>query len=981
MYRQSWNINKSKGYLALLLLLLIQLSGSEILLANHGYFYKEHQKSSEERSFRVKAMHVTQNGLLWLATDKGLCYYDGVEYHFTHYADSTAGKALQNICESPDGKIYVSDLRNRIFLLGNNGLERAVYWPDTLHPKITDMAFDRYGYLWVGTAGDGVYVWHDNELMHFDTPQISDNYINDIHSAGKYVYLGTDNGLTRMCRVDGKMQTSIIRYDDGLPDYIVSSIASSSDTQKIWLGFQAGGICEIDSRKMKITTLDTAVTLIFGEINDILEYKPGVLWIADDVNGLIERSQYHDRPVYRVIRPIMKNRGQRILDLEIDGECNLWLVSSENGLLSTNRQISMPDLSEKNEKAPEITAVHADADGIMWYANHEGLYRYDPGINGEESIRFIGISHPEKKELIISIYSLEPGKLWLGTFGSGLYYFNEHSGQLMRIGEKDGLINNNILSITGRGNELWLATLGGAERLTINSEVKSLEDISLKGYTTRHGLGTNYIYQVHMAKDSSIWFATDGKGISCLKDGEIVTYDKQNGLNSNVIISITEDSRGKIWFASPESGIYSIRGDTIKKYDRSCGIRDLHISSITADKYDRIVIVHESGIDILDPKINHVTFPVENSFITSLKSDINNRSVDRDGNIWIGGKDGLLYYAPALPGCREVPATILLEVNAMLRPMLFKEMRVLPYSKNHLSFEFKGLWYKNPEKVHYQYKLVGFDLDWHLTADNTAIYPSLHPGRYTFKVRSSIDGNFKNLPVESFSFRINPPFWQTPWFIIGILLFIIGSIYSYVRFREQRLKALEHLEKEKIEFQLQTLRSQVNPHFLFNSFNTLLNMIDIDQKAASDYVQRLSDFFRNILTYKEKELITLPEELNILEDYYYLQKKRFGKNFNINVKIENPDQYCIPPMTLQLLVENALKHNIVSASKPLKVEIYIEDGRLIVRNNLQLKRKVEQSTRMGLSNIVNRYRMLFDTEVEVYSGKGYFTVKLPLIKC
>ncbi len=981
MYPQSWNISKAKGLLLLLLLLMLQLGHSEELFANHGYFYKEHQKSGEQKRFRISAIHVTQNGLLWLATDKGLCYYDGVNYHFAMYADSSTGKPLQNICESPDGKIYVSDLRNRIFLLGSKGLEQAVIWPDTLHPKITDMAFDRHGHLWVGTAGDGVYVWHDAALMHFSTPLISDDYINDIQAVDEYIFLGTDNGLTRLQWSDDEMQASIIRYEDGLPDYIVSSIAPSSENQKMWLGFQAGGICAVDREEMKITAIDKDSTMLFGEINDMIEYEPGILWIADDINGLIERTEYLGKPLYRIIRPIMKNTGQRILDLEKDGECNLWLLSSEKGLLSTNRQITVPELPGVDEKSLEITAVHADADGIIWYANHEGLYRYDPGISGEESIRFIGISHSDRKELIISIYSLEPGKLWLGTFGSGLYYYDEKSGRVLHFSEKDGLINNNILSIAGRGNELWLATLGGAERLIVNNQVNGPEDIHLKGYTTRHGLGTNYIYQVHVARDGSKWFATDGKGISCLKNGEIVTFDERNGLNSNVIVSITEDSRGRIWLASAESGIYSISGDTIKKYDRSCGLRDLHITSITADRYDRIVIVHESGIDILDPKINHVTFPVENPFLTSLKSDLNNRSVDPYGNIWIGGKEGLLYYAPALPSCREVPATILLEVNAMLHPLSFKELKVLPYSKNHLSFEFKGLWYKNPEKVRYQYKLEGFDLDWHVTADNAAIYPSLHPGRYIFKVRSSIDGNFKNLPVEGYSFRIAPPFWQTPWFIIGLLLFIIGSIYSYVRFREQRLKAIEHLEKEKIDFQLQTLRSQVNPHFLFNSFNTLLNMIDVDQKGASDYVQRLSDFFRNILTYKEKELILLSEELKILDDYYYLQEKRFGSNFHIELKIENPDQYCIPPMTLQLLVENALKHNIISASKPLRVEIYIEGERLIVRNNLQLKRKVEQSTRIGLSNIVNRYRMLFDMEVEVYSGKDYFTVKLPLIKC
>jgi LytS/YehU family sensor histidine kinase len=231
-----------------------------------------------------------------------------------------------------------------------------------------------------------------------------------------------------------------------------------------------------------------------------------------------------------------------------------------------------------------------------------------------------------------------------------------------------------------------------------------------------------------------------------------------------------------------------------------------------------------------------------------------------------------------------------------------------------------------------------------------------------------------------YQFTIKRPFYFTPWFIFTVLVVLTLSIYWYIRAREQRLKAIERLEKEKVDFQFQTLRSQVNPHFLFNSFNTLLNIIDVDQQSASEYVQRLSDFFRNLLTYREHEVILLSEELAMLEDYYYLQQRRYGENFMLEVNIEHPERYYIPPMTLQLLVENALKHNVVSRQKPLKVAVVKEDDVIEVRNNLQRKREAERSTRVGLSNVIKRYKILFDKEVKVMEYEEHFIVKLPIIK-
>jgi LytS/YehU family sensor histidine kinase len=157
-------------------------------------------------------------------------------------------------------------------------------------------------------------------------------------------------------------------------------------------------------------------------------------------------------------------------------------------------------------------------------------------------------------------------------------------------------------------------------------------------------------------------------------------------------------------------------------------------------------------------------------------------------------------------------------------------------------------------------------------------------------------------------------------------------------------------------------------------------IIEEDKQVAIEYVGKLSAFFRNILEYRNKELIPLSEELKVAESYIFLQKKRYGENLHINI---DPDEKflssLIPPLTLQLLIENAVKHNIVSESRPLLVSIRSEQDTLIVENTLQLKKTPEISTGMGLENIRSRYRMYTNREILIRKTEKSFSVYLPVI--
>lgn len=208
---------------------------------------------------------------------------------------------------------------------------------------------------------------------------------------------------------------------------------------------------------------------------------------------------------------------------------------------------------------------------------------------------------------------------------------------------------------------------------------------------------------------------------------------------------------------------------------------------------------------------------------------------------------------------------------------------------------------------------------------------------------------------------------------------IAFATWLLLRLRIQRINTLHQLEKEKTTLQLLAIQAQVNPHFLFNSFNTLSNIIEEDQKSAVAYVDQLSGFFRGVLLHREAELITLEEEVVIMRNYAYILEKRYGNNINIVENINNLEGY-IAPLGIQLLVENAIKHNKVSNENPLIITITIDDKWVVVSNPVRPKiQAMTDSTGFGLSSLVTRYQYLTSSKIEVLNDGNTFTVRIPII--
>lgn len=204
-------------------------------------------------------------------------------------------------------------------------------------------------------------------------------------------------------------------------------------------------------------------------------------------------------------------------------------------------------------------------------------------------------------------------------------------------------------------------------------------------------------------------------------------------------------------------------------------------------------------------------------------------------------------------------------------------------------------------------------------------------------------------------------------------------IYTMMQWRKSMVYS-ESLKQEQVKSHLESLKSHLDPHFLFNNLNILSSLIDLDQERAQEFLGSFSEVYRYVLRQRGEELVPLHQELEFLDAYLYMLRQRFPTQIHLELMLNPEDKHrFLPPLALQMLIENAIKHNKATDSSPLNIDIRSEGGRLIIRNNLQLKSASGPGANFGLSNLHKRYEYLANENIEVEQTEHFFQVTLPLI--
>lgn len=888
--------------------------------STYAYEFSEITLPNNFKESRLMELDFDEDGSMFILSESQIFSYNGFEFKPILPIDSFEGLSGLTIL---DNVLHFFDNRGNLYRKEDRQVKLLHHFEEPVNALTCYQDF-----LVVGTAGAGCFIYSNDTL--FKLSQLTDDYIHDLTLYQDELWIATDNGIN----IYSEGQYSRIGVNQGLSDYMVIDLYNSSDSVIAALCYN-------------------------GDLNiirsDSIIYKPLYL---NSKNSFILRNKsnwtiglnklYHEDKIVPTDFQAAK--------IYLDQANNLWIITSKNKLIKSNPLF--------NNQSFDLINLHSaifHSNNSVWLCADTGVQIFDKEFN---KINFI--PNVSEKYPVVCMFESPDKRVFAGTQGAGLMILDEQGGLIEVINESKGLVNNHVLHLELLEDYLFLATLGGVVIYNIKSDeiVNEFNEKSILTY--------QYVYSALPLSQNHFYLASDGKGLLEVDEGKVreVKFDI---LPENTTILSLEKGPDFVWLAVADIGVIGFNDEDTIFLNKLSGISSTQIIGIYAND-DYAYFANEFGLDVLNKndlsfKYYHLGKPKE--------ADLQNLSVSA-GQLMVAYSNELMvfnlnYKLPDYP------------LISFLQPKLFynpidTNKHVFLFNENQFSFDFEALWFANPLQIYYKYKLLGLENNWNVSQSREVNYGNLSPGHYTFQIAAGLNEDFKPQNVVSYSFKVRKPFWQQWWFLIFMVFFMTSFIYVILKIQENRVLAKEKEAKQKVIFEYENLKSQVNPHFLFNSFNSLINLIEENPMEAAVYVEKLSNFFRNILKFENRETITLGEELETVKDYFAINKLRF--EILIHLRINIPETYfdkLVVPLSLQMLVENAIKHNEISSKNPLFIEILIEDNYIIVRNNKKKKNMKEESSSFGLRSIKERYRILSKKELIILDEKNEFTVKIPYI--
>ncbi len=942
------------------------------------HFLRDLWLNEASTPIKVNALCQDKAGYIWLATDAGLFYYNG---HVFDTVPDKIGKPATAVSFVKDriwvgyknGTLaYVNPADNNVRLVPMSGTKPT--------SAITHIRSDAGRVMILGTERQGLVAVAGGVGFRLPThPRQSASAVRmSVEISPERLLAATDEGLLDMVFESGRINTTKLSVGSGLPDSMVTVIKKVPGTEQYWVG-TAKGPALYNARQRRIVQIKAAADWRWGKITDILPINGKKAWMVTEEGFLL---RLRETPEGYDIRP-NNYTGKKFYSLLIGPAGIIW-CGTEHGLTMFTAEYMSYLPVDAPYKLADIGAMTCDKDNVIWFAINNRLYKLPIGNN--ISSPALALTMPEK---ITCLYADGENRIWIGIVAGGLWYKSPGGNILTRVSEiideptdKAEMRNESILDITGTYDRLWVAGIKGVKEMTYPLPYTK-KMFLLRHHNKRSGMGSDYVSQLYADRRGRVWMATEGGGVTMHVDGRYKRWSKSEGPGERMVYSITQDDHGDVWMSANQKGLYKYNGSKWQSFGPEKGLQDLNIYTLAANATGNVVAVHAKGLDVWYPGSNQFRSygrRVSSDFIDSTSNGLKLYANDTAGNVYIPFERGFIIFRNLESNYDIRPVVNISSVSVFLKPVQ-KGTSQFNYDQNHISFRFDGVNFTGADKLQYRYKLQGYNDSWIVTNDESVTFPQLTTGTYTFKVQASLNKTFSRRGEATYTFTIDKPFWKRFWFIGLMSFFAIGISYGYVRFREENLRKVSSLQRERMMFEYEHLKSQVNPHFLFNSLNTLTNLIEEDSDVAMSYTSRLADLYRNMLSYRDKDLIYLYEEWAILENYMYIQQSRFGKALRLNTIVTDEVMYSkkIVPMALQLLVENAIKHNVVSQSMPLVITIEATEETLMVRNPLQPKISKEKGAGLGLINIRKRYGLLTKKQIMFGIKDKEYIVILPLI--
>jgi ligand-binding sensor domain-containing protein/two-component sensor histidine kinase len=986
-------------FVAISLFFTASMYGQPLLFEN----YSSEQGLSQNSCYTIAQ---DANGFMWFGTQDGLNRYDGKQF--------------------------------KVFLPQNNIGKKL---PSNY---ITNLFFDRKkNLLWVGTlSGMCLYDPRRDSLVSVAAlfpfaARLEKLAVKKIISfkENEYWFITYNNGLVLL---NTTSQTITSFFDDAINKTRVNSLVLHNEkiivalTQNLFYLLQ-------DGNSYKTKPLVTSLPI--PEIKELFSYRQA-LWIGTLTQGCF----FINDPLAdsSVIKPLKINTGG-IGCFTTDDEGALWIGTRGNGIFQYEPDKGLLQTAAHNRydsRSPGknfVLCMFKDRQGIIWCGlSGSGLAKYDPlkyqfSAIGNEPLN--DASLPDN--MVFDIFKSRDGSFFVGTQNKGIaqWDLSANSFQPYIASSKLGLINNTIYDITeDNKSNLWIASWGGlmqlnrktnkisykennellttkklygvvklknADSLLITGEngpvFFSLKDQRWKPFPTHLPWTTAYLGRyMYEGENNILWICTLGAGL-IKYDYRKSTFDIIEPVKKySIYVRHLLQERDLFWLAT-DNGImlYDFKKNIVVKHFT---LSTQNISNvcyaIQKDNKGFFWVSTNNGLYRIDPQ----NFSIQNYNIGNGLSflEYNTACVFKEANgaLLFGGVGGITLFNPSqLKENTFSPYPIITAVNVndsawSLTSQATKNGHfTFNHRQNFITLFFAVNNFSNQNNNQFTYRLQGLSENWiNVGNRNFANYTSLPPGNYIFQLRSAnSDGKWCE-GMTTFSFSITAPWWQTWWFMTIAFFLLVGLLTYFVRRRIQVISREANLKQKIAEAEMMGLRAQMNPHFIFNSLNSIREMIlHNENKEASHFLSKFAHLIRITLNQSGQSFISLRNTIDYLHRYVEMEQVR-NADFTCRILADDEldmDETVLPPMLIQPFVENAIWHGITGKKKNINITIdfkkenkelacIIADNGIGINQSLKNKKtETDLHQSVGIENINNRIRLLN----EKYNLKSSITIQ------
>ena len=882
-------------------------------------FIKNYNVAEGLASSEVYSITQDNKGYLWFATENGVSCFDGIYFRNFTSKDGLSDNLIIKVYKDSQGRIWLLPLTGPPVFFQNNHINQLPPHKSDEPDKFLQMLEDNNHRICFGSIG-GIYIFSKNGKLKFMKEKSFDKALVEItckDSANNLWILNSDTKTISILKNDSfyhfPIPKEILKSKKKYEYYGNSPLLSylfSEENKSLKPNYEK--IKLIEKIKFYFSSMKFLSCYIFEE--------KGIIFAKDGENGLKVFSLKG-----KLLASYFPNTN--VSSVYFDNENNLWVSTIGKGIFC------IPSSSFKIYKKSEGISDEKIV-SISGFKNKIILGLNDGVINIIENskIKIIGPEsyHPDYKYRIISIVPINSSYSWIGM-DNGLMLMNED--KLKFIDRDIGAIK---VILKYNSNSILVGT--HYSLFQVDSD-KSIQDLGAK-----YNLCPIRINSILVSYDSSLFLGTD-KGLVQIRQDSVIYYSSLDFHFKPRISSIVQLCSGEIICASNIYGLLLIDHGKVKIISEENGLASNLCKSIFIDpenKYEIWVGTNKGISQIKFQNINTQKFEINNyNSENGLSSNEVSGIYIYNDSVWVATSNGLTVFNKNLSASIPVhPPVYITHVMVNDRDTILASGFSLPYDRNNIKFEFVGISYKSMGKIAYRYKMSGLDTNWVYTSFPTAGFPSLPYGTdYTFLVEAkNIDGTWSAHPA-TLNFYIGLPFWQTLWFRGMIGLILVGGMAGIFKYQLTKLKEREE-EKTKLfkkiaESEMKALRSQMNPHFTFNSLNSIQHFIlKNDMVSAQKYLAKFSQLMRRILDNSKLSFINLAEEIETLKIYLELESLRFDKQFDYSFNIDkklNIYNCKIPAMLIQPYLENAIWHGLMHkyGDRSLKIEMYKVDNSMI----------------------------------------------------